>query len=83
VSDYLKELRDILREKLNRDDIKIIVIGSTMKITKNGETLMTLQDKGQIVELSFRGNKYTYDKWYTKPVHLAQTILNVFQYQNL
>ncbi|WP_048191219.1 hypothetical protein [Pyrolobus fumarii] len=83
MSDYLKQLRDILKEKLQRDDISIIVIGSTMKISKSGQTIMTLQDKGQIVELNFQGKKYTYDKWYTKPPHLAQTILNVFQYQNL
>ncbi len=83
MSDYLKQLRDILNQKLNRSDIKILVIGSKMKITKGTETLMELQDKGQIVELNFRGKKYTYDKWYTKPEHLAQTILNVFHYQNL
>ncbi len=83
MSDYLKQLRDILNQKLNRSDIKILVIGSKMKISKGTETLMELQDKGQIVELTFRGKKYTYDKWYTKPEHLAQTILNVFQYQNL
>ncbi len=83
MSDYLKQLRDILNQKLGRSDIKILVIGSKMKISKGTETLMELQDKGQIVELTFRGKKYTYDKWYTKPEHLAQTILNVFQYQNL
>jgi len=83
VSDYLKQLRDILNQKLGRSDIKILVIGSKMKISKDTETLMELVDKGQIVELTFRGKKYTYDKWYTKPEHLAQTILNVFQYQNL
>ena len=83
MSDYLKQLRDILNQKLGRSDIKILVIGSKMKISKDIETLMELVDKGQIVELTFRGKKYTYDKWYTKPEHLAQTILNVFQYQNL
>jgi hypothetical protein len=33
------------------------------------------------VELSYRGKKYTYDKWYTKPEHLATTIINTLKFQ--
>jgi len=33
------------------------------------------------VELSYRGKKYTYDKWYTKPEHLAATIINTLKFQ--
>jgi len=29
------------------------------------------------VEITYKGQKYVYDKWYTKPQHLAQVVFNV------
>ncbi|HID40659.1 MAG TPA: hypothetical protein EYP33_00695, partial [Pyrodictium sp.] len=66
-SEYLSKLKELIKPKLQEKGIKVMVVGSTMKLIKEGETLMNIADKGEIVELSFKGKKYTYDKWYTKP----------------
>jgi hypothetical protein len=42
---------------------------------------MSVRDTRDYVELSYRGKKYTYDKWYTKPEHLATTIINTLKFQ--
>ena len=73
-SEYLTQLKDLIKEKAKEKGLKVMIVGSTMKLIKEGETIMNISDKGEIVELSFKGKKYTYDKWYTKPEHLAKTI---------
>ena len=73
-SEYLSKLRDLIKPKLQEKGLKALLVGSTLKLVKNGDTVMNISDKGEIVELSFKGKKYTYDKWYTKPEHLAKTI---------
>ncbi len=73
-SEYLSKLRDLIKPKLQEKGLKALLVGSTLKLVKDGDTVMNISDKGEIVELSFKGKKYTYDKWYTKPEHLAKTI---------
>ncbi len=73
-SEYLSKVRDLIKPKLQEKGLKALLVGSTLKLVKDGDTVMNISDKGEIVELSFKGKKYTYDKWYTKPEHLAKTI---------
>jgi len=80
-SEYLSQLRDLIKPKLQEKGLKALLVGSTLKIVKDGETVMNISDKGEIVELTFKGKKYTYDKWYTKPEHLANTIKQVLEVQ--
>ncbi|RUM47545.1 MAG: hypothetical protein DSY37_02220 [Hyperthermus sp.] len=80
-SEYLSQLRDLVREKAREKGLKILVAGSTMKLLREGQTVMNVADRGEVVELSFKGKKYTYDKWYTKPEHLARTIIQVLEVQ--
>jgi len=80
-SEYLSQLRDLIKPKLQEKGLKALLVGSTLKIVKDGETIMNISDKGEIVELTFKGKKYTYDKWYTKPEHLAATIRTTLDHQ--
>ncbi|KSW12774.1 hypothetical protein CF15_06980 [Pyrodictium occultum] len=80
-SEYLSKLKDLIKPKAQEKGIKVMVVGSTMKLVKDGNTVMNIADKGEIVELSFKGKKYTYDKWYTKPEHLAATITRTLDVQ--
>ncbi|BEP17766.1 hypothetical protein PYJP_11180 [Pyrofollis japonicus] len=73
-SEYLSKVKDLIKPKLEEKGLKALLVGSTLKLVKDGDTVMNISDKGEIVELSFKGKKYTYDKWYTKPEHLAKTI---------
>jgi len=73
-SEYLSKVKDLIKPKLQEKGLKALLVGSTLKLVKDGDTVMNISDKGEIVELSFKGKKYTYDKWYTKPEHLAKTI---------
>ena len=80
-AEYIGELRNLIKEKAQEKGLKILKVGSTLKLIKDGDTVMNISDKGDFVELSFKGHKYTYDKWYTKPEHLASTIKQVLDHQ--
>ncbi len=81
MSEYVKQLRDIIKPKVVNLGYQVMVVGSTLKVLKSGKTIMNVSDKGEIVEMSFQGKKYTYDKWYTKPEHLANTIIRTLEIQ--
>ncbi|NPA04906.1 MAG: hypothetical protein GXO09_02270 [Crenarchaeota archaeon] len=83
MTQYLSQLKELLSPKLTAKGYKLFLMGSTLKIMKGMQTVMNIVDKGEEVELSFKGQKYKYDKWYTKPEHLAKTILRVFEVQQL
>ena len=81
MSDYLVQLKDILNPKIASKGYKMFLMGSTLKILKGMQSVMNIYDRGETVELTFRGQKYTYDKWYTKPEHLANIIVRVIEHQ--
>lgn len=81
MSDYLAQLKDILNPKLTSKGYKMFLMGSTLKILKGAQSVMNIYDRGEMVELTFKGQKYTYDKWYTKPEHLANIIVRVIEHQ--
>ncbi len=80
-SEYLTKLKEIIKPKLASLGYQVMTVGSTLKVLKAGKTVMNISDKGEIVELSFGGKKYTYDKWYTKPEHLAATVIRTIEVQ--
>jgi hypothetical protein len=82
VSEYIQQLLDEIRGEVGKYGLKVLPRGkSSFSLIRGTEIVMTVRDAGEIVELSYKGKKYTYDKWYTKPPHLAATILNVLQHQ--
>ncbi len=81
MSEYVKQLKDLIKPKVTSLGYQVMVVGSTLKVLKSGKTIMNVSDRGEIVEMSFQGKKYTYDKWYTKPEHLANTIVRTLEIQ--
>ena len=82
MSEYIQQLIEIIRPNLGKYGLKVLPRGrSSFSLVRGTEIVMTVRDAGEIVELSYKGKKYTYDKWYTKPPHLANTILNVLEHQ--
>ena len=82
MSEYIDQVKELIRGELKKYGLRILPRGKTsLTILKGTETYMTIRDAGEVVELSFRGKKYVYDKYYTKPEHLAQVIFNVLEAQ--
>ncbi len=81
MSEYLSKLKELIKPKLASMGYQVMTVGSTLKVLKSGQTIMNISDRGEYVEMSFQGRKYTYDKWYTKPEHLAATILRTIEVQ--
>lgn len=82
MSDYLNQVLDIIRPELAKYDIKLAQKDrDSLELLKGGKVFMSIRDTRDYVEISFQGKKYSYDKWYTKPQHLANTIINVLKYQ--
>jgi len=82
VSSYLDEVKEIIRPHISQYNLKILPRGkSSFSLIRNGQIYMTVRDTGDNVEISFQGKRYMYDKFYTKPEHLAQVILNVLEAQ--
>jgi len=82
VSDYIQEVLEEIRSILPKYDLKVLPRGkNSFSLIRGSEIVMTVRDAGDIVELSYKSKKYTYDKWYTKPPHLAAMIKNVLSFQ--
>jgi hypothetical protein len=82
VSEYLNKLREIIEGEVARYGLRVVVAGrDSINLLRGNDVVMSVKDARDYVELSYRGKKYTYDKWYTKPEHLATTILNTLKFQ--
>jgi hypothetical protein len=82
VSEYIDQVKDLIRETVKKFNLKILPRGkNSFSLLKDGQMYMTVRDTGDNVEISFGGKKYMYDKYYTKPEHLAHTIINVLEAQ--
>jgi len=82
MSEYLEQLKEMIRAEAARYGLSIAPAGrDSINLVRGGSVVMTIRDLRDYVELSYRGKKYTYDKWYTKPEHLAATIINTLKFQ--
>lgn len=81
MGEFLEELRELIKGEVARYGMSINVSKESMTILKEKEVVMTIRDLKDYVELSYKGKKYSYDKWYTKPQHLASTIMNTLKVQ--
>ena len=83
MSDYIDEVKKLVRPEATKYGLKILPRGkNSFSLMKGSQVYMTVRDTGDNVEISFKGNKYMYDKFYTKPEHLAQVIYNVLEAQH-
>ena len=78
MSDYIKQLRDILVKELAKCYALGLKSANVMLILRQGKPEATIKDSGEYVIVTIEGKEYKYDKWYTKPVHLAKVLTNYF-----
>ncbi len=78
MSDYLDQVKDAIRSEITKNGLKIESRGkNSFALVKEGTDFMIVRDSDEQVEISYKGQRYQYDKYYTKPQHLAQVITNV------
>lgn len=83
MSEYIDEVKKLVRGEAQKYGLKILPRGkNSFSLMKGGQVYMTIRDTGDNVEISFQGQKYLYDKFYTKPEHLAQVVFNVLEAQH-
>ena len=82
MSDYIQAVLEEIRPELPKYNLKVLPRGRTsFSLIRGTSIIMTVRDAGDTVELSYKNKKYRYDKWYTKPPHLANVIKNVLEQQ--
>lgn len=81
MTEYLEQLRDLIKEELSKYGLTPSLSKEALNIMRAKDVVMTIRDLKDYVELSYKGKKYSYDKWYTKPQHLASTIINTLKVQ--
>lgn len=75
MSDYVKQLKMLLLTKLA--GFKIMEKSpSVFAIIKDNKIKAIVKDQGEYVIVNIGGKDYKYDKWYTKPEHLANVLIN-------
>ncbi len=75
MSDYVKQLKMLLLTKLT--GFKIMDKSpSVFAIIKDNKIKAIVKDQGEYVIVNIAGKDYKYDKWYTKPEHLANVLIN-------
>ncbi len=75
MSDYIKQLKTLLLTKLA--GFKIMDKSpSVFAIIKDNKIHAIVKDQGEYVIVTIAGKDYKYDKWYTKPEHLATVLVN-------
>ncbi|MEZ0393588.1 MAG: hypothetical protein ABWK00_00855 [Desulfurococcaceae archaeon] len=73
MSEYVRELKKQIAAKVA--GIKFQDRGPTsFALLKDNEVKALVRDEGDYVVVSVGGKDYKYDKWYTKPQHLAETL---------
>ncbi len=77
MSDYIKQLKKILVLKLKGYRI-VDKSSSVFLLVKENKIVASVKDQGDFVIVSISGKDYKYDKWYTKPEHLANVLVNYF-----
>ncbi len=83
MSEYINELKKLISEELKSLGYRIMPRGqNSFRVIKNGTVVMIVEDKGEYIEMSYGGKRYSYDKWYTKPNHLADVILRLYRQQS-
>ncbi|RLG84733.1 MAG: hypothetical protein DRO40_00100 [Thermoprotei archaeon] len=77
MSDYIKELKKLLIAKLSGYKI-VDKSAKIFYLVKDNKIQATVKDQGEFIIVSIGGKDYKYDKWYTKPEHLANVLANYF-----
>ncbi len=77
MSDYINQLKTLIAAKLKGYKI-LTKSASVFHIVKENQVVATIKDQGEFVIVTISGKDFKYDKWYTKPEHLAKVLVNYF-----
>ncbi|WP_448577546.1 hypothetical protein [Thermosphaera sp.] len=73
MSEYMKQFKIQVASKI--PGIKFQdKSGGELQLIKDGNVVATVKDEKDYVTVTIKNNTFKYDKWYTKPEHLAETI---------
>ncbi|QOR94383.1 hypothetical protein IMZ38_07220 [Thermosphaera chiliense] len=73
MSEYMKQFKIQVASKI--PGIKFQdKSGGELQLIKDGNVVATIKDEKDYVTVTIKNNTFKYDKWYTKPEHLAETI---------
>jgi len=75
MSDYIKQLKMQLLAKLKGYKL-MDKSPSVFAIVKDNKIYAIVKDQGEYVIVTIAGKDYKYDKWYTKPEHLTNVLVN-------
>ncbi len=79
MSDFIKNLKTKLEKSVAPMGYTVqLRTSKSLRIVKDKDTIMTVTDRGEMVEVVVEGKSYTYDKWYTSADQLATVITNFF-----
>jgi len=77
MTSYLSELKTRLVGQLQ--GYKLVDRGhNVFAIVKDNEVKAIIRDEGEYIVVKIKDKDYKYDKWYTKPEHLATVLVNYF-----
>ncbi|MEM1627713.1 MAG: hypothetical protein QXP02_04845 [Desulfurococcaceae archaeon] len=80
MSEYIKQLKIQLASKIEGIRFQDIS-GLEVNLLKEGFPPIRVRDEKEYVIIAIGNNTYRYDKWYTKPEHLAETLKVFYQKQ--
>ncbi|MCC5990647.1 MAG: hypothetical protein LM558_03990 [Thermosphaera sp.] len=73
MSEYMKQFKIQVASKI--PGIKFQdKSGGELQLIKDGNVVAVIKDEKDYVTVTIKNNIFKYDKWYTKPEHLAETI---------
>jgi hypothetical protein len=73
MSEYMKQFKIQVASKI--PGIKFQdKSGGELQLIKDGNIVAVIKDEKDYVTVTIKNNTFKYDKWYTKPEHLAETI---------
>ncbi|MCD6487708.1 MAG: hypothetical protein J7K21_00595 [Desulfurococcales archaeon] len=78
MSDYIKQLKTLVITQLKGYKIRD-KSASVFQLIKDNNVVATIKDQGEFIIVTIANKDYKYDKWYTKPEHLAKVIVNYFK----
>ncbi|MCD6195566.1 MAG: hypothetical protein J7J82_02105 [Staphylothermus sp.] len=75
MSEYIKQLKLQLLQRLKGYKL-LDKSPSVFAIVKENKIYALVKDQGEYVIVTIAGKDYKYDKWYTKPEHLTNVLVN-------
>lgn len=78
MSEYITELKKKLSGNIGEYEV-VDKDSKTIHVVRGKNTVATIKDAGDVIVITLQGKEYRYDKWYSKPEHLATTLVNYFK----